>query len=96
MDAKHLRMAEQMDKTARRLLKLNIVPWQMPRLFLWCRLPAGIGVMTVARVCLKDGVVVVPGNAFSQSLSASDSLRFYVAQSTDERVFSVLSKALSV
>lgn len=40
---------------------------------------------------------VVPGagNAFSQSLSAGNFLRFNVAQSKDDRIFDVLAKALS-
>jgi DNA-binding transcriptional MocR family regulator len=49
----------------------------------------------VARACLKDGVVLAPGNAFSQSLRAGDFLRFNVAQSTDSRIFKVLARALS-
>ncbi|WP_447918259.1 aminotransferase-like domain-containing protein [Achromobacter aegrifaciens] len=98
MESTRLRLAEQMDKTAAKLQKLGIKPWLMPRagMFLWCRLPEGKDAATVARLCLKEGVVVAPGNAFSQSLAAGDFLRFNVAQSTDERVFTVLAKALSV
>ncbi|MQR02585.1 aminotransferase-like domain-containing protein [Glaciimonas soli] len=97
MEATRLRLAEQMDKTAARLQKLGIKPWLMPQagMFLWCRLPEGIDAAAVARACLKEGVVIAPGNAFSQSLSAGDFVRFNVAQSTDERVFSVLAGALS-
>lgn len=97
MEAVRLRLAEQMDRTAARLEKLNITPWLVPHagMFLWCRLPKGIDAAVVARACLKDGVVVAPGNAFSLSLSASDFMRFNVAQSTDERVFKVLGRALS-
>lgn len=39
-------------------------------MFLWCRLPEGIDAATLARLCLEQGVVLAPGNAFSQSLSA--------------------------
>jgi DNA-binding transcriptional MocR family regulator len=97
MESTRLRLAQQMDKTAAKLLKLGIKPWLTPRagMFLWCRLPEGKDAATVARLCLKEGVLVAPGNAFSQSLAAGDFLRFNVAQSTDERIFTVLSKALS-
>ena len=64
-------------------------------MFLWCRLPEGINAATIARSCLQEGVVLAPGNAFSQSLSAGDFLRFNVAQTTDDRIFSVLARALA-
>lgn len=97
MESTRLRLAELMDKTAARLQKLGIKPWLMPRagMFLWCRLPEGKNAATVARLCLQDGVIVAPGDAFSQSLTAGDFLRFNVAQSKDERIYTVLAKALS-
>lgn len=97
MELTRLRLAQQMDKTAAKLQKLGIKPWLTPRagMFLWCRLPEGKDAATVARLCLKEGVLVAPGNAFSQSLAAGDFLRFNVAQSTDERIFTVLAKALN-
>ena len=97
MESVRLRLSEQMDRTAARLEKLDITPWLVPNagMFLWCRLPKGIDAAGVARACLKDGVVVAPGNAFSLSLSAGDFMRFNVAQSADERVFKVLGRALS-
>ncbi|MCB1922019.1 MAG: PLP-dependent aminotransferase family protein, partial [Candidatus Competibacteraceae bacterium] len=92
-----LRLAEAMMKTIARLKAIGIRPWLVPQagMFLWCRLPEGINAATIARSCLKDSVVLAPGNAFSQSLSASDFLRFNVAQTTDDRIFSVLARALS-
>jgi DNA-binding transcriptional MocR family regulator len=64
-------------------------------MFLWCRLPQGIDAAALARTCLHEGVVVLaPGNSFSQSQSAGDFLRFNVSQCSDERVFSVLARAL--
>ncbi len=48
----------------------------------------------LARTCLEDGVVLAPGNAFSQSQSAGDFLRFNVAQCSDARIFEVLARAL--
>ncbi|VWC76852.1 GntR family transcriptional regulator [Burkholderia lata] len=97
MDSVKMRLAEAMAKTITRLGAIGITPWLVPQsgMFLWCRLPKGIDAATAARSCLKEGVVLAPGNAFSQSLSAGDFLRFNVAQSTDERVFKVLARALS-
>lgn len=97
MEAVRLRLAEEMAKTMARLEALGIQPWLVPQagMFLWCRLPQGKDAATIARTCLKDGVVLAPGNAFSRSLSAGDFLRFNVAQCTDDRIFSVLERALS-
>lgn len=91
------RLAKEMARSVARLAAIGIEPWLVPRagMFLWCRLPAGKDAATLARSCLKDGVVLAPGNAFSQSLSAGDFLRFNVAQTTDERIFAVLERALS-
>lgn len=97
MEAVRARLAEVMEKTITRLEAIGITPWLVPRsgMFVWCRLPAGIDAASIARSCLKKGVVLAPGNAFSQSLSAGDFLRFNAAQSTDDRVFDVLAQALS-
>nr|AGU11455.1 Aminotransferase class I and II [uncultured organism] len=98
METVRLRLAEAMDKTVRRLAALDIEPWTVPQagMFLWCRLPAGADAADVARACLRDGVVLAPGNAFSRSASAGDYLRFNVAQSGEGRIFEVLGRALSV
>ena len=97
MEAVRSRLAEAMEKIVPRLEAIGVKPWLIPRagMFLWCRLPEGINAATIARSCLKDDVVLAPGNAFSQSLGASDFLRFNVAQSTDDQVFHVLKRALS-
>ncbi|MGB6104794.1 MAG: PLP-dependent aminotransferase family protein [Pusillimonas sp.] len=97
LEVLRLRLAEAMEKTLPRLEAIGIKPWLVPRagMFLWCRLPQGIDAAAIARSCLKDNVVLAPGNAFSQSLSASDFLRFNVAQSMDDQVFNVLKRALS-
>ena len=96
METVRLRLAEHMEKTVGRLKTIGITPWLIPQagMFLWCRLPDGKDAATLARSCLKEKVVLAPGNAFSQSLSAGDFLRFNVAQSTDNRVFHVLARAL--
>ncbi len=97
LEVLRLRLAEAMEKILPRLEAIGIKPWLVPRagMFLWCRLPEGIDAAAIARSCLKDNVVLAPGNAFSQSLSASDFLRFNVAQSMDDQVFNVLTRALS-
>lgn len=96
MESVRLRLAEAMDTTLSRLQALGIRPWLRPQagMFAWCRLPEGRDAATIARACLKDGVVLAPGNAFSQSHSAGDFLRFNVAQSGDRRVFEVLARAI--
>ncbi len=97
MEGVRLRLAEAMAKTAARLEALGVQPWLHPQagMFLWCRLPQGMDAAAIARTCLKDGVVLAPGNAFSRSLSAGDFLRFNVAQCTDDRVFEVLARTLA-
>lgn len=97
MEATRLRLAGAMDSTARRLATLGIQPWLVPQagMFLWCRLPDGVDAADVARACVREGVVLAPGNAFSQSLSAGGYLRFNVAQSREDRVFEVLARALA-
>ncbi|SFR99988.1 DNA-binding transcriptional regulator, MocR family, contains an aminotransferase domain [Dyella sp. OK004] len=97
MEVVRLRLAEEIERSVTRLKAIGIEPWLIPQagMFLWCRLPEGIDAITIARASLKEGVVLAPGNAFSQSLSARDFLRFNVAQSTDPRVFDVLGRALA-
>lgn len=96
METVRLRLAEEMGKAIARLEAIGIKPWLVPPagMFLWCRLPEGMDAAGIARSCLKDGVVLAPGNAFSRSLGASEFLRFNVAQSVDERIFDVLERAL--
>jgi len=97
METVRLRLAQHMQKTLAQLETMGIRPWLAPRagMFVWCRLPQGKDAAAVSQACLKEGVVLAPGNAFSQSLSAGDFLRFNVAQSTDDRVFDVLARVLS-
>ncbi|OUM37261.1 GntR family transcriptional regulator [Pseudomonas putida] len=96
MESVRLRLADAMDKTATKLQAIGIKPWIMPQagLYLWCQLPQGKDAATLARACLNDGVVLAPGNAFSQSMTAGDFLRFNVAQSGDDRIYEVLKRAL--
>lgn len=90
------RLSAAMADTMRRLEPLGITPWIEPRagMFLWCGLPEGLDTADVARRALADGVVLAPGNAFSLSRTASRFLRFNVAQSQDQRIYTVLAKAM--
>ena len=62
--------------------------------YLWCRLPDGRDAAEVARAALREGVVLAPGDVFSPSRSATDFMRFNVAQMADPRVYAVLARAL--
>ncbi len=97
METVRQRLATEREKTIARLDNLGIKPWLVPEagIYLWCQLPEGEDAVSIARACLKDNVVLAPGNLFSLSLSASNFLRFNVAQSGDERIFEVLERALS-
>lgn len=96
MENVRMRLAIERDRTAEKLKALGIVPWLMPQagLYLWCRLPQGKDAAALAKVCLNDGVVLAPGNAFSQSQTAGDYVRFNVAQSADGKIYEVLARAL--
>ncbi|WGD28863.1 PLP-dependent aminotransferase family protein [Ancylobacter sp. WKF20] len=96
MESVRARLAVAMARTIDRLEPLGITPWLVPRagMFLWCRLPEGRDAASLARACLKEGVVLAPGNAFSRGQTASGFLRFNVAQTLDERVFAALARGL--
>ncbi|MGE0310027.1 MAG: PLP-dependent aminotransferase family protein [Lautropia sp.] len=91
------RLAGAMQRTIARLDAVGIVPWTVPRagMFVWGRLPTGVDATALARSCLREGVVLAPGNAFSESRDAAGFVRFNVAQCEDTRVFEVLRRALS-
>jgi len=96
MDGVRLRLAHARQKTLARLQAIGIEPWLVPQagMYLWCQLPAGRDAATLAKACLEEGVILAPGNAFSQSMTAGDFLRFNVAQSEDGRIFEVVKRAL--
>jgi len=91
------RLARVRRETADKLEALGLRPWLMPRggFYLWCSLPDGRDAADVARAALRENVVLAPGNVFSVSQSASDYLRFNVAQMGDPRVFAVLVRAMA-
>lgn len=78
------------------LKSIGINPWLEPQagLFLWCRLPDGIDAAGVARLALKKGLVLAPGNAFSLSQTATNYMRFNVSQTLEPRIFDILSETL--
>ncbi|WP_062225638.1 aminotransferase-like domain-containing protein [Aureimonas frigidaquae] len=96
-EAVRRRLSAAMERTAQRLADLGIEPWLMPRagMFLWCRMPQGVHSGTLASLCLADGVVLAPGNAFSLSGTMQDYMRFNVAQMGEERVFTSLARNLA-
>ncbi|MBM7396487.1 DNA-binding transcriptional MocR family regulator [Pseudomonas sp. M5] len=97
MEGVRFRLAQEMGKTVARLQAIGIKPWMVPQagMYVWCQLPQGKDAATLARACLKDAVVLAPGNAFSQSMTAGDFLRFNVAQSGDSKIYEVLKRALN-
>ncbi|MDL2399655.1 PLP-dependent aminotransferase family protein [Rhizobium mayense] len=96
IDALQVRLAKAMSETISRLETIGITPWLRPQagMFLWCRLPEGLDAAEVARTCLAKGVILAPGNAFSQNETAGGFMRFNVAQSTDVRIFDVLAASM--
>lgn len=98
MEGVRLRLADARERTLAKLGAVGIMPWLTPQagMFLWCRLPAGVDAAQLARDCLKDGMVLAPGNAFSQSPDAGHFMRFNAAQSLDPRIHIALKRALAV
>ncbi|WP_027134439.1 aminotransferase-like domain-containing protein [Geminicoccus roseus] len=97
MEGLRRRLARRRLEVAAELATLGIRPWLMPRggFYLWCRLPDGLDAAEVARRALRDDVVLAPGNVFSLSQSASDFLRFNVAQMGDPRIPDALARAMA-
>jgi len=97
VEALRLRLARARGETMTRLRQIGLEPWIEPRagMFLWCRLPQGLDAADIARRALASGVILAPGNAFSQAQTAAGFLRFNVAQSGDPKVFAVLAEAMA-
>jgi DNA-binding transcriptional MocR family regulator len=96
MEELRQRLARARHAAAARLEPLGIRPWLMPRggFYLWSRLPEGQDSAALARMAVKENVVLAPGNVFSVSQTATAFLRFNVAQSGDTRIFAVLQRAM--
>ncbi|MFT4020542.1 MAG: PLP-dependent aminotransferase family protein [Acinetobacter sp.] len=91
-------LAQAMSHTIRQLETLQIRPWHVPQagMFLWCQIPEQIDAAKLSTDCLQQGVILAPGQAFSQSADAAHYLRFNVAQSLDAGVYQVLAQAMAV
>lgn len=90
------RLARARSETITRLEAIGIAPWIEPQagMFLWCKLPDGLDAADLARRALADNIVLAPGNAFSPSQTADAFMRFNVAQSADQRIFTTLQAAM--
>ncbi|MGP9688916.1 aminotransferase-like domain-containing protein [Psychrobacter sp. AOP22-C1-C5] len=97
MSTVHTRLSSARAHTIPRLAKLGITPWLIPQagMFLWCKLPDNNSAAELANRCLSQGVVLAPGNTFSQSQRAENFMRFNVAQANNAKVFEVLARALT-
>ncbi|WP_278394646.1 PLP-dependent aminotransferase family protein [Acinetobacter venetianus] len=91
-----IRLAKAMDFTIKNLEKLGIQPWLKPQagIFLWCELDKHLDSSRIAQKCLEQGVILAPGNAFSQSQQYQNFIRFNVAQCQNPKNFEVLSHAI--
>jgi len=91
------KLAKSMPFVVSQLAELNIKPWHLPTagMFLWCELPNGIDAAKLARCALRDSVVLAPGNAFSQSQSAANFMRFNIAQSQDAQIYPLIRNAFN-
>jgi DNA-binding transcriptional MocR family regulator len=96
LDGLRPQLARAMAVTAQHLKRLGFTLWTQPEagMFLWAQLPDGLDSSEIAIRALKRHVVLAPGNVFSVSHSASQYLRFNVAQCRDKRVFDVLAEAM--
>jgi DNA-binding transcriptional MocR family regulator len=86
------RLAKLRREVGAKLAALGIEPWIMPRggFNLWCRLPNGRDAADVARAAQAENIILALGNVFSLSQSASDFMRFNVAQMGDPGLARVL------
>ena len=90
------RLSRAMGEASARLRSIGFKPWIEPKagMFLWCELPDGLNAAAIARQALAEGVVLAPGDAFSNSQSASGFMRFNVAQPLDHDVMKMLRKCM--
>ncbi len=97
MEALRQRLSRARSETVARLKAIGVVPWIEPRdgMFLWCTLPDGLDAADIARRALAENIVLAPGNAFSLSRTAGGFMRFNVAQSVDQRIFTTLQAAMT-
>jgi DNA-binding transcriptional MocR family regulator len=48
----------------------------------------------LSKLCLKHGLILAPGNSFSQAEQSEQFMRFNVAQCIDKKVFDILQTAI--
>ncbi len=79
-----------------KLHPLGITPWVEPKggMYLWCNLPKGVDSADLAQRVLAQNIVLAPGNVFSSTGTASQFMRFNVAQSLQPHLYSVLATEL--
>jgi DNA-binding transcriptional MocR family regulator len=89
------RLAKRRREIVGALEGLGIRPWTLPRggFYLWCRLPDGRDAAEIAKAALRERVVLAPGNVFSVTQSATDLMRFNVAQ-MNAQALRVLERSL--
>ena len=85
-----------MGQCIQNLQQLDIQPVFIPKagIFLWCKLPQHIDASELSKQCLKRGLILAPGDVFSQDKDAKHFLRFNVAQCMNPKVFALLTEAL--
>ncbi|NWK75606.1 PLP-dependent aminotransferase family protein [Acinetobacter sp. SwsAc6] len=90
-------LQKHMMATVKQLAALDIHPVAMPKagMFLWCQLPAHIDAAELSKSCLANGIILAPGNSFSQAKNAHQFMRFNVAQCIDKKVYDVLAACLN-
>jgi DNA-binding transcriptional MocR family regulator len=89
------RLAKRRREIIDQIEDLGIRPWTLPRggFYLWCRLPDGRDAAEVAKTALRERVVLAPGNVFSVTQSATDLMRFNVAQ-MDAQALRIIGQSL--
>ncbi|MBI1452342.1 MULTISPECIES: PLP-dependent aminotransferase family protein [Acinetobacter] len=89
-------LQKHMTATVKQLAFLDIHPVSMPKagIFLWCQLPAHIDAAELSKRCLASGIILAPGNSFSQAKNARQFMRFNVAQCIEKKVYDVLATCL--
>ncbi len=97
LDGLRRKLADAIGGGVQNLRRHGLVPWIEPRagIYLWARLPDGVGAADVARYALTRKVMFAPGPAFSASDEARGYLRFNVARCSDPRVYGVLDEAIA-
>lgn len=98
MEEVRSRLARTRNRAETKLRGLGLSIWVKPRggFYLWCSFPEGLDTGLVAQRCLKDGVVLAPGNVFSPSQGAGGFMRFNVTQMAQEQIFLSIARAMTI